>query len=205
MIWGDDVDRALRPVLGVTLVGTAAGSTLWSFMAIWAVEELGAKRELPYAFLVGALLSGVSGFIGGYLSDRMGRRRLILLGERVMVGLMGLPYLLLVVSHALWVIVVVVVVFVIGEMLWVPTSQAVVAEMAPRDIRGAYMGAFGSAPAIGFALAPLIGLQARNSFGDDVTWAMFACIGVVAAVLGGLALAGVHRRVRRGHSAVLEA
>ena len=72
---------------------------------------------------------------------------------------MGLPYLLLVYSHAVWAVIVVVVIFVIGEMLWVPTSQSVVASLAPRDIRGAYMGAFGSAPAIGFALSPLIGLQ----------------------------------------------
>src|SRR5262245_25664 len=401
MIWGDDVDRALRPVLGVTLVSTAAGSTMWSFMAIWAVEELGAKRELPFAYLVGALFAGLSGFAGGYLSDRIGRRRVILFGNGVMVAypivlllltdakwaglvalslagafgslggsvsqamvadlvaperreaafasvrvaanlgvvlgppigglllvlgswpalfpavavlsaiawvvafrylphrgayspegppergsvgviladrpfllflgsavfawlvyvayevvlpvsivdgfgydaavwgfivwinpllvtlfqlrltratgsvpaapklvvamlVMGLPFLLLVASQALWVIVVVVVVFVFGEMLWVPTSQTVVATMAPTDIRGAYMGAFGSAPAIGFALAPLIGLQARNSFGDDATWFLFACLGVVAAVLGGLALAGVHRRVRRRGSALLE-
>jgi MFS family permease len=75
---------------------------------------------------------------------------------------------------------------------------------APADIRGAYMGAFGSAPAIGFALAPLIGLQVRNSFGDEATWALFAVIGVVAAVLGGLALAGLDRRARGGPSAVLE-
>jgi MFS family permease len=118
---------------------------------------------------------------------------------------MGLPYLLLVFTNALWAILFVIVVFVIGEMLWVPTSQAVVAQLAPADIRGAYMGAFGSAPAIGFALAPLIGLQVRNSFGDEATWALFAAIGVVAAVLGGLALAGLDRRARRGTSAVLEA
>ena len=401
LIWGDDLDRALRPVIGVTFVASAAASTMWSFMAIWAVEELGAKRELPFAFLIGALLAGVSGFIGGYLSDRIGRRRVLLLGEGVMIGyplillslgdakwaglaalsvagvfgalggsvaqamvadlvaparheaayaevrvaanlgvvagppiggallvlgswsalfpavaalsaaswlvafrflphrgefapegppergsmrviladrpfllflgsavfawlvyvayevvlpvsivdgfgyeaatwgfivwinpllvtlfqlrltrvaapvpaapklvvallVMGLPFLLLVASHSLWVIVIVVTVFVIGEMLWVPTSQAVVADLAPQDIRGAYMGAFGSAPAIGFALAPLIGLQARNSFGDDATWTIFACLGVVAAALGGLALVGVHRRVRRRASAVLE-
>jgi len=93
----------------------------------------------------------------------------------------------------------------VGEMLWVPTSQAVVAELAPTDIRGAYMGAFGSAPAIGFALAPLIGLQMRNSFGDEATWAMFAVIGVVAAAFGGLALAGFDRKARGERSAVLEA
>ena len=66
------------------------------------------------------------------------------------------------------------------------------------------MGAFGSAPAIGFALAPLIGLQMRNSFGDEATWALFAGIGVVAAVLGGLALVGLDRRAQGGRSAVLE-
>jgi predicted MFS family arabinose efflux permease len=389
-------------VLGVTLASSAAGSALWSFMAIWAVEELGAKRELPYGYLVGALLAGISGFAGGYLSDRIGRRRVILLGEGLMVGypllllalsgskwgglaaltlsgvlgslggsvaqamvadlvaperreaaysavrvaanlgvvmgppvgglvlvlgswgalfptvaclsaiawlvalrflpsrgafspegppergsvgviladrafllflgsavfawlvyvayevvlpvsivdgygydpsawgfivwinpllvtlfqlrltrlaspippapklvlallVMGLPYLLLVGSHAIPVIVAVVIVFVIGEMLWVPTSQAVVAQLAPQDIRGAYMGAFGSAPAIGFALGPLIGLQMRNSFGDDATWMLFAAIGVVAAVLGGLALVGVGRRAAGRRSAVLKA
>jgi len=401
LVWGDDLDDALRPVLAVTLVGSAAGSAMWSFMAIWAIDELGAKAVLPFAFLVGAMLSGLSGFAAGYLSDHIGRRRVILIGNGVMVGypllllalsdamwagvaalalagvfgslggsvaqamvadlvaperrqsayasvrvaanmgvvvgpplgglllvlgswsalfpcvavlsgvswfvafrylprggayapegppergslaviladrrfllflgsavfawltyvayevvlpvslvdgygyepaawgflvwvnpllvalfqvrltraaapiapapklvvallVMGLPYLLLVWTHALPAILFVIVVFVVGEMLWVPTSQAVVAELAPADIRGAYMGAFGSAPAIGFALAPLIGLQMRNSFGDEATWALFAGIGVVAAVLGGLALAGLDRRARRGSSALLE-
>jgi MFS family permease len=118
---------------------------------------------------------------------------------------MGLPYLVLVWTHSLAAIVFVVVVFVFGEMLWVPTSQSVVADLAPADIRGAYMGAFGSAPAIGFALAPLIGLQVRNSFGDETTWAMFAVIGVIAAILGGLALLGLDRRAGGRRSAVLEA
>jgi len=394
LIWGDDVDPALRPVLGVSLVTSAASSAMWSFVAIWAIEELGAKRELPFAFLVGAILAAASGFLGGYLSDRIGRRRVILLGQGIMVGypilflaasdtkwaglallalagmigslggsvsqamvadlvaperheaayasvrvasnlgvvagppigglllvlgswsalfpcvavlsglawliayrflprrgafapegppergslaviladkpfllflgsaifawlvyvayeivlpvslvdgfgydasawgflvwinpllvtlfqlrltrrtagvapapklvaallVMGLPFALLAWSQSIVAVVIVVVVFVVGEMLWVPTSQAVVADLAPADIRGAYMGAFGSAPAIGFALSPLIGLQVRNSFGDDATWLMFAALGVVAAVLGGLALAGVGRRLRR--------
>ncbi len=401
LIWGDDVDPALRPVLGVSLVTSAASSAMWSFVAIWAIEELGAKRELPFAFLVGAILAAASGFLGGYLSDRIGRRRVILLGQGIMVGypilflaasdtkwaglallalagmigslggsvsqamvadlvaperheaayasvrvasnlgvvagppigglllvlgswsalfpcvavlsglawliayrflprrgafapegppergslaviladkpfllflgsaifawlvyvayeivlpvslvdgfgydasawgflvwinpllvtlfqlrltrrtagvapapklvaallVMGLPFALLAWSQSIVAVVIVVVVFVVGEMLWVPTSQAVVADLAPADIRGAYMGAFGSAPAIGFALSPLIGLQVRNSFGDDATWLMFAALGVVAAVLGGLALAGVGRRLRRDRSAVLE-
>ena len=88
--------------------------------------------------------------------------------------LMGLPFLLLSVSAAIPVVALVIFVFVIGEMLWVPTSQSVVAGLAPEDVRGAYMGAFGSTAAAGFALAPFIGLQVRDSFGDGAMWAMFA-------------------------------
>jgi len=399
-IWGDEVDRALRPVLIVSLAASTAGSTLWSFMAIWAVDELDAKAQLPLIFGVGALLAGVSGFLGGHLSDRFGRRRIILLGEGVMVaypllllgvsgdkwaaivaltlagalgalggsvaqamvadlvppekhepayatvrvasnfgvimgpplggallifggwsslfvtvavlsaaawllafrllprrGLyapegpperssigvisrdlpfllflgsavfawlvyvayeivlpvslvdgfgyqpaawgflvwinpllvtlfqlrltratvrvpaasklvvamltMGLPFLLLTKTHALLPVIVVVTVFVVGEMLWVPTSQAVIADLAPADVRGAYMGAFGSTAAIGFAIAPLVGFQVRNSFGDDATWVMFAFISVVAAALGGLACAGLTRRARTREAAAV--
>lgn len=399
LVFGDDVDHALRPVIGVTFAGSLAGSTMWTFMGIWAVDELGQKALLPFAFVVGAVLSGASAYGAGWLSDRVGRRRIILIGQGLFVGypllllalsseprvavaalafagaigglggsvsqamvadlvaperherayatvrvaqnsgvvigpplgglmlaiadwpllflavpamsafawvlayrflphrgafapegtpargstavilrdrvfllflgsavfawvvyvayevvlpvslvdgfgydksawgylvwinpllvallqiritkatagypaasrlivamlIMGLPFLLLTVDQSVPIVVFVVTIFVFGEMLWVPTSQAVVADLAPEDIRGAYMGAFGSGPAIGFALGPLIGLQARNSFGDDFTWTMFAVISVVAAILGGLALLMVDRR--RTASAVLE-
>ena len=63
--------------------------------------------------------------------------------------LMGLPFLLFGLSSAIPLIVVVLVLFVIGEMLWVPTSQSIVAGLAPEDLRGAYMGAFGGTAAMG--------------------------------------------------------
>ena len=59
----------------------------------------------------------------------------------VAMPLMGVPFLLLPVSAAVPVVVLIVAVFVLGEMLWVPTSQAAVAAFAPADIRGAYMWA----------------------------------------------------------------
>jgi len=48
------------------------------------------------------------------------------------------------------------------------------------------MGAFGAAPAIGFALSPLLGLSIRNAYGDASMWFFFAVVGVIAAVLGAI-------------------
>ena len=105
-------------------------------------------------------------------------------------GLMGFPFLLLSASDAIPVIALILVIFVIGEMLWVPTSQAVVAALAPADIRGAYMGAFGSTSAFGFAFGPLVGLQIRHAYGDTAMWIGFAAIAVLAAFTGAAAVRG---------------
>jgi predicted MFS family arabinose efflux permease len=381
-IFGDDVEPALRPLLGVNLAGSLAFSGGWSFMGIWAIKELQAgKGQLAVAYLVGSILSASSGYLGGHLSDHVGRRPVVLFGwagmagymllfllpgDRVLFGLalmacagliasvgwsstqamvadlvprerheagfaavrvannlgvtggppiggllillgdwhalfvgvsvlaaaafalavrflpargayspeappergsfgvirrdrvfllfwlsgalaflvyasyetvlpislvdqhglapsawgfllvinpalvticqlrltrgvahvaapvklvtamllMGTPFLLLSVNDGIPVIAFVLAVFVLGEMLWVPTSQAIVAGLAPADLRGAYLGAFGSTGAAGFALAPLIGLNVMAAFGDSAVWLVFALVGVVAAATG---------------------
>ena len=96
--------------------------------------------------------------------------------------LMGLPFLALIWTGALGIVAIVIVVFVIGEMLWIPTSQAVVARIAPPGSRGAYIGAFGGTWAIGWSLTPTVGLLVRGSAGDGAMWVMFAVLAVVGAV-----------------------
>jgi predicted MFS family arabinose efflux permease len=407
LIFGAQVERALKPVLVVTLIGSIAGSSAWNFMGIWAIKELGAtSAQLSYGYLLTALVGGVVGYLAGHLSDRFGRRRLILVGDglqavyvllfltvgnrvwygiALMVGaaalgsfggsagqamvadlvpeerheeayasvrvaanlgvtmgppigslflllggwtvffpcvsllaasawvlafrylpkrgayapegppergsfgvirrdrvflvflaasvfawvvyvayetvlpislveshgvpewgwglllvvnpllvtvfqlrltrrvthvpaarkwavamlLMGFPFLLFGLSSMLPLIVFVLVVFVIGEMLWVPTSQSIVAGLAPDDLRGAYMGAFGGTAAAGFALAPFVGLQVRGAAGDTAMWGAFAVAAVVAVILGVVAVRGTSgpaagRRARSPGSAVLE-
>ena len=98
--------------------------------------------------------------------------------------LMGWPFLLLSVNASVAVIAVVIVIFVLGEMLWIPTSQAIAAGLAPADLRGAYMGAFASTSSAGFALGPFFGLQIRGELGDTAMWTFFAGTAVVGAILG---------------------
>src|SRR6476646_2091009 len=81
LVWGGDVDRALRPVLAVSLAGSIAGSSAYPFLGIWAVKELQASQsKLAFTYLISAILAGVVGYVGGHWSDRIGRRPLILAG-----------------------------------------------------------------------------------------------------------------------------
>ena len=381
LIWGDDVERALRPLLFVGFAGSLAGSAAWTFIGIWAVDELDASSaQLGLYFVVSAAVSAAIGYLGGHISDHLGRRPVILLGwtatslvpvtwtlvddfgraipllllvslfapmamaatqalvadvtppERhehsyaslrvannlgVTLGppiggallltgnydvlwigvttlgalttflawrlipqrgaftpeeppargsfgvirrdgafllflvsmvlanlvyfafevvlpisavdshglspaawgflviinpalvtlfqlrltrrverfpaaprlalamlLMGWPFLLLSVNASIAVMALVILIFVIGEMLWIPTSQAIAAGLAPADLRGAYMGAFASTSSAGFALGPFLGLQVRGGYGDTAMWGFFAVVSVAAAVLG---------------------
>jgi predicted MFS family arabinose efflux permease len=401
LVWGADVDRPLRPVLAVTFASSMGGSTVWSFVGIWAIERLHARQSaVGLAFLISAFVGALSGYAGGHLSDYVGRRPLILVSWACQVGLilgflaaggnelvglglvclggatfqigsaasqamiadlvppdrhepayaavrvaanlgvtlgpptgglllalgswsglfagaaalflggfllalrflpkqgayapaepptrhsfgvivhdrpfllflfssalawlvyvafevvlpislvgshgfspstwgflvivnpimvtlfqlrlmrlvrpvpaavklalalplMGFPFLLLSVVDALPFVALMIFVFVLGEMLWVPTSQTIVAGLAPEDVRGAYMGVFGSMAAVGFALAPFVGLQVRQSFGDDAVWVCVAVLSVVAAATGAAACrVAVGRRARPASAAV---
>lgn len=109
--------------------------------------------------------------------------------------LMGFPFLLLSVDASIPVFAFVIFVFVVGEMLWVPTSQGIAARLAPADVRGAYMGAFSATGGFAFAIGPLVGLTLRDVGGDGAAWSFFAAAAVVAAITGALA---VQVAVRRG-------
>jgi predicted MFS family arabinose efflux permease len=81
LIWGADVEPALRPLLAVSFVGTATFSAGWSFIGIWAIEELGAtSKQLGAAYLIAAVAGFAVGYLGGHASDYVGRRPMILLG-----------------------------------------------------------------------------------------------------------------------------
>ncbi len=392
LVWGDEVDRALRPVLAVSFVGAMCFSAGWSFVGIWAIQHLGAtKFQLGAALTITAVVGMVAGYLGGHLSDHVGRRPMILLGwallglsflsfafvgdqmwlglsllvlssvggsigggadtamvadlvapERheaayasvrvasnlgvacgppigglLLIGrhwallfagvfamsvvafaiayrylprrgaysptepptrgsfgvirrdhaflvfllsgalaylvyvaietvlpiaavnthhiapsvwgfiviinpvlvtlfqlrltrattwfpagpklvtamlLMGGSFLLLLVSATPAMFAVVITIFVIGEMLWVPTSQAIVAGLAPEDVRGAYMGAFGATAGVGFALGPMVALGLQQGYGEGAGWLFFASISVVAAVTGAIAVRSAEGR-----------
>ncbi|HEY4348066.1 MAG TPA: MFS transporter [Gaiellaceae bacterium] len=385
LIWGTDFDPAVRPLVLSSFGGTLAGSSVWTFVGIWAIKHLGASQSaLSIGFLVGAIASISSGWLGGHVSDHVGRRKVMLVGwagqvlaplgllasgQHVIVGLaaltvfsifgsvfsaaqyamvadllpperreagyaavrvaqnlgvvfgpavggllllgnswarlfigvfvlgscafalgyrllpsrglyapdgvpernsfgvvrrdrafllfiasallasmtyltfesllpislttshgippsdwgflviingaivafgqlrltkavahispavklaaamplMGFPFLFLQVDDSVGVVAVLMTIFVLGEMLWVPTSQAVASRLAPPDLRGAYMGVYGGASQAAWALTPFAGLQTRAAFGDSAMWVGVAAVSLVAGAVGAFA------------------
>ena len=104
----------------------------------------------------------------------------------VAMPLMGVPFVFLRFADSVAVVAVMMVVFVVGEMLWVPTSQSVASSFAPPDLRGAYMGVYGSTSQAAFALTPFAGLQIRSAFGDSAMWVTVAAVSLVAGLAGAL-------------------
>jgi|SRR5919109_1693825 predicted MFS family arabinose efflux permease len=101
--------------------------------------------------------------------------------------LMGFSFLLLVVSGSPAMLVVVTIVFVAGEMLWIPTSQSLAARLAPEAIRGAYMGAFTASAGAAWTIGPLIALEIRSAGGNTAVWVAFAAASLGGALAGTLA------------------
>ncbi len=97
--------------------------------------------------------------------------------------LMASPYLLLEASAVLPVVIVVLLIVVLGEMLWAPASEALIANLAPPGLRGVYLGTANAASWLGLSLAPAVGLQTRAAFGDAAMWILIAAVGATGAAL----------------------
>jgi len=93
---------------------------------------------------------------------------------------MGLPFLMLLASSHVAVIALVIVVFMVGEMVWMPTLQAVTAQLAPPEVRGTF-GALAATTGPAWTLAPFIALQLHAHAGTGPVWLFFAAIAVAAA------------------------
>ncbi|UXY30486.1 MFS transporter [Streptomyces sp. HUAS TT20] len=107
--------------------------------------------------------------------------------------LMGPPFLLFLISHHIVAVVLVMLVFAFGEMLWVPTMQATVARLAPPHMHGAYLGGYTSSQLLAWMIAPLTGLRLEESFGDHAIWLFATALSAVSVVAG---LAAVRLRHR---------
>ena len=76
-----------------------------------------------------------------------------------------------------------VVVWTFGEMLLFPAMAAHMAEIAPENRRGAYMGAYSMSMSIALTVGPWMGTQLLAAFGPVTVWSVMFALGALAALL----------------------
>ena len=70
----------------------------------------------------------------------------------------------------------------IGEVLGLPAASALVAQLAPGDLRGRYQGAFSLSFALAMTAAPILGGALIDRFGTRALWAGCAVLGLAVAL-----------------------
>jgi predicted MFS family arabinose efflux permease len=111
----------------------------------------------------------------------------------VAMALMGPPFLLLVVYSHIAMVVLVLALFVLGEMLWQPTVTALAASMAPQHARGSYLGIFSSSMSVAWTIGPLVSLQLLQLTSVAMVWVFFAAISVLGLLAGMLSCRAIER------------
>jgi len=70
----------------------------------------------------------------------------------------------------------------LGEMLSLPMSNVIVANRAPTERIGSYMGAYSMAFALAFVVAPITGTAVYQRWGGVALWPSLAVVGLVVGV-----------------------
>jgi MFS family permease len=81
-----------------------------------------------------------------------------------------------------------------GEVLGFPVASAIVADLAPPDLRGRYQGAFSMSWGLAFTLSPLVGGEVLHRHGGRVLW--LGCLAVALLMALAHLAAGPARRRR---------
>jgi MFS family permease len=93
-----------------------------------------------------------------------------------------------------------VVIWTLGEIATSPVASTVVADLAPRQLRGRYQGAYGLAFGLATSLGPPLGALVLQRFGSVALWSGCLAVGTAVA-LGHMLLAPTLRRERAARMA----
>jgi len=153
-VLGGTIEPGLGPVLLTIGLGVSGMYMFWSMFALWAIAEFGmTKGTVGLVYLAGALVGMSGGLLGGAISDRVGRRRVILgasLAQLALTSVLVVPGLP--VAAAVGVLVA----FALTQPIRGAASGALIADLVPDARRTAAFGTFRIVFNAGALLGPLL-------------------------------------------------
>ncbi len=149
--------------------------------SLFSIEHVGiSKAQFGRLFLLNALMVIFLQYPATLLVEKIRSMRKLQIGMIIYsVGFFSLGG-----ADSLTFLMVSVIILTIGEMIFAPTANAVVANMAPEHAKGRYMGVFGLFRSFGWSIAPFIGGLLLNSFMEQglILWGIIGIIGVIGTL-----------------------
>jgi MFS family permease len=94
--------------------------------------------------------------------------------------LIGLGFGSLLFAYDWWTVLITVVIWSFGEMIFLPGCSAYVAEIAPHGKQGQYMGFYTMAFSIAFTIGPWLGTFLMEKWGSTLMWSFMFLMGVIS-------------------------
>jgi predicted MFS family arabinose efflux permease len=173
-------DATMRPFLAALILLNLVFSQHEGAMPLYLVRDLHHKESLYGSLFVINTLMIVAMEVPlnvamTHWSSRIANTLGVLL---IAIGFGGLAF-----ARSVPAIVLTVVFWTFGEMIFFPASTAYVAEVAPAGKTGAYMGAASAAFSLALIVGPWMGTTMLDGFGAFATWTTMFVIAVAAATL----------------------
>lgn len=177
-----DFDRLVLVLAAGDLVASFGFALVFPFLTIYLVEKLGATAaQAGIVLAMYSVCSIVSGAAGGWLADRVGRRRVMM----VSVGLTAVVIALMGQAGDLASIAVLTIALGIVDPAFVPAARAAIADVVPEDRRPRAYSLLSVANAVGWITGPAIG-AGLATLGYDVLFLVsgliIGCYAIIAFV-----------------------
>jgi MFS family permease len=170
-------DGAFMSFWSIYLLVEMAASLVFTLLSVYVKEQYQIP-ESQFGFIIGTNATMVVLF--QYAVTRVTKRHRPLPVMAVSAVFYGAGMAIYALSQSFWGFWLGMVVMTTGELILSPTATALVADLAPPDMRGRYMGVYGLSYRVGGGIGPVMGGWLSDTFFPAATW----YFGMVSCLLG---------------------
>jgi MFS family permease len=172
----------------VSILSSFSFQVFWSYVVVYSVEEVGlSMMQWSYVSMIANFVAACFMVPSGLMSDRVGRKRLILLSQAA-VSSASLGYVL---SSDYLGVACTRVIGSVGEGLGGnvmgsvggPVWQTLVTEVAPVDTRGSVLGLMGALTGLVTTPAPILGGYLYDVFSPQAPFILSFIVGIMGSVI----------------------
>ncbi len=178
--------RALYILCASVLPLMVCSGIVYSVLTLYISEDLGASRtQIGFIFMAGSLAGGIVSPFVGRLSDRFGRRPLMLSS---MIGFVIVFILYALARQVLHLVPV----QILEGVTWAAFGSAItafIADIVPSESRGWAMGIYGQTYSLGWVIGPALGGFMADTIGFRITF-------IIGSILIALGIALVYKLVK---------